>query len=516
MRTWLPRRVVQLLMLVIMFHPRPGLAQATAEASVRALLAAGQEEAAMAAARDWTLREPWEPRALVLCGRLLAEMGQHAEAAEALEAAWFLTRDPALAVERALLELDSGRAAEAEALLRGVLRDYGDYAPAQAGLARIVLEAGKPLEAEAEARIALGMDPQDAAAMVVEGRARARRGDLKGAREVLSRARLTHPDDPDVLLWLGSTAAEAGDDAGAGEAWRAYIAAVPWSRAAWLLGEGFYPVAREPYALAGAMPAVSPDGSQVAFRGGGDGNQVRLAPVRDPAQSRVVYTSTGTVQSLDWSPDGRQLLVREHHQVAEAGVTRFRYAFVLLSPGAGTEPQRLLESSYLGNHCWSPDGQEIWFDGYLTGRMLVALPVAGGDPHPALVARRGETLVSCSRAPDGSRLLLQRATPVRPEGREYQLYLARPTGEAEGEAIAHSPQQLQNPVFSPDGRHVLFVQRSAGQWEVMVLPLDRPGAQPRALLRGLRSIAPVAFVGPDTLITFDDTQWTLSRLAGLR
>ncbi len=124
----------------------------------------------------------------------------------------------------------------------------------------------------------------------------------------------------------------------------------------------------EPKALSeGDMPALSPKNDFVAFI---KNNQVWTAPVDGSSEAKNLFTTRGTVGTLQWSPDGSRLAF-----VA----SRVDHAFVGIFTNTETPLQWIAPSfSRDGSPRWSPDGTKIAF---------VRTPGAGGSPDSILVRR---------------------------------------------------------------------------------------------------------------------------------
>ena len=135
-------------LLVLVVMASCGQAQEAPEAArVRDLVAADRLDEALALARDWTLSRPSELEGLTIYARLQTQMGQYQGAVDSLDSAWFLTRDPQMLVDKGLVCLEWGRPADAAQAFREALRHNDSCAPAHAGLARMMLEAGDHAEA---------------------------------------------------------------------------------------------------------------------------------------------------------------------------------------------------------------------------------------------------------------------------------------------------------------------------------------------------------------------------------
>ena len=102
-------------------------------------------------------------------------------------------------------------------------------------------------------------------------------------------------------------------------------------------------------------PAISPDGSQVAYAGIGGGVQgIFLAPTGSgAAQSPTLLMETRGLTAFAWASDGSALAVAEQ---VRAGSPLFDR--LVLVPADGTAPSTLAEEQFLA-FFWSPTGERI-------------------------------------------------------------------------------------------------------------------------------------------------------------
>lgn len=122
----------------------------------------------------------------------------------------------------------------------------------------------------------------------------------------------------------------------------------------------------EPKALSeGDEPAVSPRSDVVTFI---KDKQVWTVPINGTSEAKNLFTTRGTVGSLEWSPDGSHLAFV---------VSRTDHSFVGVFANAETPIQWMAPSfSRDESPRWSPDGTRIAF---------VRTPGAGGSPDSILV-----------------------------------------------------------------------------------------------------------------------------------
>ena len=117
----------------------------------------------------------------------------------------------------------------------------------------------------------------------------------------------------------------------------------------------------------GDAPAISPKSDVVTFI---KSNQVWTAPIDGSTEAKNLFTTRGSVSSLEWSPDGSHLAFVS---------SRTDHSFVGVFTNAES-PLQWISPSFArdGSPRWSPDGARIAF---------IRLPGAGGSPDSILVRR---------------------------------------------------------------------------------------------------------------------------------
>jgi Tol biopolymer transport system component/tRNA A-37 threonylcarbamoyl transferase component Bud32 len=119
---------------------------------------------------------------------------------------------------------------------------------------------------------------------------------------------------------------------------------------------------------------------------------------------------------------------------------------------------------------WSPDGKWIYYASLRNGRYSIFRKLADGSGAEESVLADEQDAAPGACSPDGKTLLfLRRASDVSKFG-IWALPLA------EGGNPSKVIDNGQYPVFSPDGRYVLYQSEESRRWEVYVVPFgDRKG-----------------------------------------
>lgn len=118
------------------------------------------------------------------------------------------------------------------------------------------------------------------------------------------------------------------------------------------------------YLSEGDAPEISPDSKTVAFSKAG---QVWTSPIDGTAPAKNIFTTKGTVGSLEWGPDGSSLLF---------AANRGDHSIIGIYTNPATPLKWIAASFYRDNSPrWSPDGKQIVF---------VRRPGAGGAPDSLL------------------------------------------------------------------------------------------------------------------------------------
>jgi TolB protein len=264
-------------------------------------------------------------------------------------------------------------------------------------------------------------------------------------------------------------------------------------------------------------PAVSPDGTRIAFLSSRSGAEnIFVISASGGNEAQVTHMQEG-VSSLSWSRDGKQIrfaVVDGMHstkiysidadganqrqigqvpgQGAELSPDGKRVIYnasrswtssrLMVSGLDGSDARQITEgSSVAWNRRWSPDGAMIAFTGKdSSGNAQVFLMKADGTELRQLT--RGSPAEGGAQVPDWS-----------PDGRRIAMQVNRGRGYAEiwiadsssgsTEAISRHEQQYLDewPAWFPDGKRIAFQSNRTGSMQVWSMNAD--GSDPRQITR---------------------------------
>jgi eukaryotic-like serine/threonine-protein kinase len=203
----------------------------------------------------------------------------------------------------------------------------------------------------------------------------------------------------------------------------------------------------------GTDPAVSPDGTQVAFaQPSTKGDRIVVAHLEDPSQTVVVSGEGGRAYGRPaWSPDGRTLC---YDDLRNLWLARLE----------GSRPRQLTRENAIDSEpVFTADGRSVVFSSYREGtQALWRVNVDGGAPERLTVGTGPESQASISL--NGSRMAY--STYVD----NYDIVLLDlSTGASDrvGSVLHESA-----PTFSPDASRIVFVSsRRSGLYDLWQQPL---------------------------------------------
>jgi TolB protein len=217
-------------------------------------------------------------------------------------------------------------------------------------------------------------------------------------------------------------------------------------------------------------PQWDPSGDKMTFDAGCEIDVTDLFVVRRDGTRRRRLARRLWTLTPRWSPDGREILF------AGSPSPHNNYGLYLTTPG-GRPAKRIsgvaFEFQYNIDWRWSPDGRSIFLlaetqDGSNRGFELSALPSDGGELHQLTPAELNVYAFDVS--PDGQRIVLQGSTGMR----DWEIYVINADG-TDLEQLTDNRSQDRRPLWSPDGRSILFTSERDGNYEIYVMGADGTG-----------------------------------------
>ena len=269
-----------------------------------------------------------------------------------------------------------------------------------------------------------------------------------------------------------------------------------------------------------SLPALSPDGKQVAFQGDGEDGRNWDIYVKLIGEPNALRLTTDALPDTNpcWSPDGGRIAFERRGADGT-------YAILTMSPLSGAEQKLAALPALLSGISWSPDGK--WL-AVARGRPsapdkddaagIYLVPASGGDPVRMTSPRPPLHDLHPTFSPDGRSLAFVRSMGTIGTDFASELFiqpLAR-DGAVTGEPrqVTHSGMLMAGLAWHPDGRSVVY----AGQPAFMLCYLYRVSvggdAPPERIeLAGPSAYAPSASPGINRLAFHRrNTDWDVWRL----
>jgi len=228
-----------------------------------------------------------------------------------------------------------------------------------------------------------------------------------------------------------------------------------------------------------SAPDWSPDGKSLAylFQPPGAGRDVRVISIRalDSGADRQLNPELKFMRQPEWSPDGRQFLVRAYDKQG--------WGIFLVDSQTGQVTILAHGDVVWANHAWSPDGKAIFYQEGQRG--LVRRDYASGEEKLLAADATPEFGRALAVSPDGSTLAY---TAYNRQKKTIALKLM-PAGGGEARELLGLPEQESiapgGLVWMRDSKQILFVKKSA----LWVMPAE--GGEPQKLnlsMKGLKGL----------------------------
>jgi len=201
--------------------------------------------------------------------------------------------------------------------------------------------------------------------------------------------------------------------------------------------------------------ALSQTGTLVYAPGGYTLTRQRLVWVDRHGRSEFLPLEPGFYNELKLSPDGRRLAVQVLNDI---------WVYDL-------QNRTMIRATFRGVNqapVWTPDGRHVAFSSSrdVTRPTLYWIdPEAGGEPE--MLSRDGEVQFPSSWSPDGRTLAYAEIKLVGSET-GYDIWLLTGGGPWTRQRLLATPFQDDQPVFSPDGRALVWASNDTGRTQIYV------------------------------------------------
>jgi len=236
-----------------------------------------------------------------------------------------------------------------------------------------------------------------------------------------------------------------------------------------------------------SYPSVSPEGQSFVFVKQ-DGGDLDVFQQRTGGANPVNLTADSPQDDSEpaLSPDGSQIAFRSERDGGG----------LFVMGATGESVRRLTDAGY--NPAWSPDGREIAFSAapvqpfwpYARDTLgpMWALSVASGEKRR--LTAETQDAVQPSWSPHGQRIAFW---GLRAGGQRDLWTIASSGAESSLESVTNDAELDWNPVWSPDGRFLYFSSDRAGTVGLWRVPIDEASGRPKAPPEAVP--APFPFVG---------------------
>ncbi len=454
-------------------------------ARIQALVDKGEITHAAQVAHEWAADEPGDLAALQAAATLGMRAGNYRSAEDALRSlTFFQPMVPELIVMLGDVLAQQGRYGAAREQYQAAIHLDDSFAPAFTGLARMERFTSDVLaNVLSAAEVAMSVGAETPGALTALGAAQAEAGRYTEAVDLFARALEAEPGYAMAWYEMGLAHARSGDMEKAREAWGRYVQLEPDTGQAWRLRNDLTVVGQTLINDRSYYAAYSPDGSQIAYRARGNGGWgIYVTPTDDLTKETLLWATESNLQSLAWSPDGTELLVRLHVQVEVevkgAKQMQWTYRLQVIPAKEGAQPRHILDDRWLGEPCWVPATGKICARMYVrrVGYVLQMIDPETGEVETIAGTKPSQPHYTPRWTRDGATVAFTRRSEMLPDGSyAYQLLAGPGDAPAKARVIHEMAEMPRSPRFTPDGSIVLFtrtLEADSARYATWAVPTD--------------------------------------------
>ncbi len=213
-------------------------------------------------------------------------------------------------------------------------------------------------------------------------------------------------------------------------------------------------------------PAVSPDGSRVAYRRSDDQtgvSEIYVANIDGSHLTRITRSGRHDTQPA-WSPDGANIAY-----VSSPAGTSGDFLLNVVALSGGATRTLISQTQMIDGPAWSPDGQAIAFGSRHDEKNWIGVVPASGGAITWPVAGFGGGWPAYS--PDGRTI----AFTLDPGSGNASIYVMDVAGSKATRLSPLADTNDQYPAWSPDGRFVAFSNSGSNTPQIDVMRADGSG-----------------------------------------